>query len=287
MKLGVITFHTAAGITYRKTQEGNFLQLQQALTSLLALAALYGTVVALLRRDWRVLPLLAWLVASAFLLWQQVPLFTHHFVALSAPLIALVVMSISPISINPNIQRERGHLQGDAPPIQRGVINPVYGRGIPLQVPWVFITTTIVALLLVLILVFVQGTTIQQYYRTELQKSQSIAVTKWDVNVERDLQSVTKPNQLVITDAQFLTGLANRNTDPQLVDTSNVRVDTGYLTPQQLITEASQPNVHAVLFYTGRLLRMKNVGLFYAWLMKHYHRVQNYYPGKELWIKVQ
>ncbi|GAC1690870.1 MAG: hypothetical protein NVS9B9_13070 [Ktedonobacteraceae bacterium] len=105
--------------------------------------------------------------------------------------------------------------------------------------------------------------------------------------MERDLQSVTRPNQLVVTDAQFLVGLANRSTDPQLVDTSNVRVNTGYLTPQQLITEAAQPNVHAVLFYTGRLLRMKHVGLFYAWLMKHYHRVHNYYPGKELWIKIE
>ncbi len=253
---GVITFHTAAGIVYKDTQSGNFAQIEHALTSLLALAALCGTIGAVLRRDWRVLPLLAWFVATVLLLWQQVPLFTHHLVALVAPLIALAVMGISPLSFG----QQKGaqlHLGGAS-----------------------------VTMILITLLTFVQGTTIQQYYRSELQKSTDIAVTRWDINVERDLQSVTKPNQLVITDDQFLAARANRSTDPTLVDTSNVRINTGYLTAQQLITEAAQPDVHAVLFYTGRLLRMKHVGLFYTWLMKHYHLVQKYYPGKELWVKI-
>ncbi len=282
---GVITFHTAASTTYRTTQAGNFSQLQHTLTSPLALAALYGTIVALLRRDWRALPLLAWLVASALLLWQQVPLFTHHLVALSAPLIALAVMGFSPLRAKIGLQPEQEHSRNDVLLQQVGVSE--HKRGILSRRSLFSAGTTIVALLLLVLLSVVQGITIQHYYKSDLQKSQSITVTKWDVNVERDLQSVTKPQQLVITDAQFLVGLANRSTDPQLVDTSNVRVDTGYLTPQQLITEASQSNVSAVLFYTGRLLRMKHVSLFYAWLMKHYHRVQNYYPGKELWIKIQ
>lgn len=257
MILGVITFHTAASISYKSSQAGNFLQLEHALTSLLALAALYGTIVALLRRDWRVLPLVAWFVTSAFLLWQQVPLFTHHFVALTPPLIALAVMGINPLAFEKQTRS-------------------IFSVG----------TTSVALLIFILVSTFQVGA-IQSYYKSELKKSQDISVTKWDVNTEHDLQSFTQPGQLVVTDAQFLTALANRNTDPQLVDTSNVRVDTGYLTAQQLITEASQPNVHAVLFYTGRLLRMKHVGLFYAWLMKHYHRVRNYYPGKELWIKLK
>ena len=255
MILGVITFHTAAGVAYKNTQTGNTLQLEHALTSLLALAALYGTFVAVLRRDWRVLPLLAWFVASAFLLWQQVPLFTHHFVALTPPLITLAVMGINPLVFEKQTRS-------------------IFSVG----------TTSIALLILILVSTFQVGA-IQSYYKSELKKSQDISVTKWDVNTEHDLESFTQPGQLVVTDAQFLTALANRSTDPQLVDTSNVRVDTGYLTPQQLITESSQPNVHAVLFYTARLLRMKHVGVFYAWLMKHYHRVRNYYPGKELWIK--
>jgi hypothetical protein len=298
MILGVVTFHTDASRVYHNTQAGNTLLVEHALTSLLTLAALYGTIVALLRRDWRVLPLLAWFVISAFLLWQQVPLFTHHFVALTPTLIALAVMGISPmrqgrpqgdalIGVNLRGSTEPGRPREDVPPIQRRRLEPrfEYGRGIPSRAPWFSLGTTTIAFLLLVLLVVFQGGAIQSYYRSELKKSQDISVTKWDVNTERDLQSYTQRGQLVITDAQFLAALANRNADPQLVDTSNVRVDTGYLTYQQLITEASQPNVSAVLFYTGRLLRMKHVGIFYSWLMQHYQRVRNYYPGKELWIK--
>ncbi len=256
MIAGVITFHTEAEKVYQSSRAGNLLQTEQALTSLLALAALYGTIVALLRRDWLVLPLLAWFVTTTILLWQQVPLFPHHFVAVTAPLIGLAIMGISPI--RPNKQ-------------MRSIL---------------YTATTVITLLTILLITVVDWSTVQSYYKSELQKSTNIAVTKWDVNVERDLAHDTQPNQLVISDAQFLVGLANRNTDPLLVDTSNVRISTGYLTPQQLITEASQPSVHAVLFYTGRLLHMKNIALFYSWLKQHFHLVQNYYPGKELWIKI-
>src|SRR5207248_9068476 len=77
------------------SQSGNLLKVESALTTLLALTALYGTAAALLRQDWRVLPLLGWLLATAFLLWRQVPLFSHHFVSLTPPLIALSVMGIA------------------------------------------------------------------------------------------------------------------------------------------------------------------------------------------------
>ncbi|GAC1397483.1 MAG: hypothetical protein NVSMB49_03310 [Ktedonobacteraceae bacterium] len=253
----VITFHTDAGNVYRTTKASNTSLIEHALTSLLTIGALYGTLVALLWRDWRVLPLLVWLATTALLLWLQVPLFTHHLVALIAPLIALTVMGIRPLRLR----------------------KPTDSR--------LSISATVISVVILVLLTVVQSIAIEDYYRSEVQKSRDIAVTTWDLNVARDLQHVIQPNQLVITDAQFLAGRANRNTDPLLVDTSNVRINTGYLTPQQLITEASQPQVHAVLFYTQRLLSMKHIGLFYAWLMKHYHRVQNYYAGKELWVKIK
>lgn len=254
---GVISFHTQAGKIYYYTQASNLSQIKHALTSLLALAALYGTIVTLVRRDWRVLPLLTWFGATAALLWQQAPLFPHHEVAFVAPLLALAVMGISPYSID--TQKIRTLLYTGA---------------------------TVVTLLTVLLLSIVNLTAIQHYYRNERNISTNISFAKWDVNVERDVQSVTPSHQLVITDAQFLVALANRNTDPLLVDTSTVRVTTGYLTPQQLVTEAQKPSVHTVLFYTGRLLHMKNIGLFYSWLKQHFRLVHNYAPGKELWVKV-
>ncbi len=258
---GVISFHTAASSAYASTKSGNFPLMRHALLSLLALAALYGATVALLRRDWLVLPLIAWFGTTALLLWQQVPLFSHHLVALSPPLVALAIMSIDS--------------------------SPLASLRASKQARALFSTyVTVLAVLLLVLLTFNNAVALQHYYPNQVQQSSALPIAVWDVNVERDVQRVTAPNQLVITDAQFLVGLANRDTDPLLVDTSNVRVSTGYLTPQMLITEASKPSVHTVLFYTGRLLRIKNIALFYSWLKQHFHLIQKYYQGKELWTKI-
>ncbi len=111
---GVVTFHTGAGTLLSGNaqlgQSGNTFKLETALATLLTLAALYGSVIALLRQDWRVLPLLGWLLATAFLLWRQVPLFPHHFVSLTPPLIALAVMGMAePQPINAPLPGSPGH----------------------------------------------------------------------------------------------------------------------------------------------------------------------------------
>ena len=152
--------------------------------------------------------------------------------------------------------------------------------------PALYNAATCIAVLIILFVTVGNWTAAEHYYQTERADSTTISVAKWDVGVAQDLQSVTQPDQLVITDAQFLAALANRSTDPQLVDTSAVRVDTHFLTAQQLITEASRPQVHAVLFYSGRLLRIKDITIFYTWLKQHFRLVHHYYAGKELWIKV-
>src|SRR5437764_28527 len=70
MVASVITFHTDAASMLSNnpqfSQSGNLLKVESALTTLLALTALYGPAAASLRQDWRVLPLLGWLLATAF-----------------------------------------------------------------------------------------------------------------------------------------------------------------------------------------------------------------------------
>jgi len=101
----------------------------------------------------------------------------------------------------------------------------------------------------------------------------------------QDLQANTAPSQLVVTDDQFVVGLANRSTPASLVDTSIVRITTGYVTVSQLISAASQPEVQAVLFYTGRLNRQDMTG-FHTWVTYHFRLVKRYISGGELWSKV-
>jgi len=123
---------------------------------------------------------------------------------------------------------------------------------------------------------------IQAFYDTSYVNTHS-QLTQSNMHVAQDLQHVTKQGQLVITDAQFIAALADRNTPASLVDTSNVRIFTGYVTTQQLIEAASQPQVQAVLFYQDRLDLMRPS--FYNWVQQHFHLAHHYDTKKELWVK--
>jgi 4-amino-4-deoxy-L-arabinose transferase-like glycosyltransferase len=249
---GVITFHNAAGVTFKASQSKNLPLIETMLISLTTLAAFYGTIIALLRRDWRVLPLLAWLLVTVIILWRQVPLFSHHLVALVPPLVGLAVIGIGPL---PHSAIDRKNL------LSAHMILPLC------------------ALVLILLASVLNGRDIVQYYHAQQQASD--AVIQQQDRIIKDLQSITKPGQLVVTDAQFIAALADRNTPPGLVDTSSVRISTGYVTYQQLVQAAEQPQVHAVLFYTGRLAQ--EVPAFHTWVSQHFHLVKRYGGGKELW----
>src|SRR5579884_1712959 len=81
------------------------------------------------------------------------------------------------------------------------------------------------------------------------------------------LRSATTPDQPVVTDDQFAAALAGRNTPPQLVDTSEVRVLSGDLTAGRVEAIIQRDHVHAVLLATGRLDRLPG---FRAWLGRHF-----------------
>lgn len=259
MLQGVVTFHTHAGIVFG--QQPGIIELkkqyfQTFFTSQFALilAACLGTIVALIRRDWKVVPLLAWLLVALYLLLITTPLFYRHLIALVPPLIGLAVLGLAGL---PTIEG----------------MNAQAAKIVP-------------ALALLLILV-ASGVNIGQdvvYYNNAAQQSSS-AYTQLETRVATDLRNSIAPDQVVITDAQFVAALAGRNTPPSLVDTSTVRIESGYVTLQQLENEASQPDVHAVLFFTNRLLTLPTVVPFHAWVAQHFHLKYTYGSGQELWVR--
>ena len=255
---GVITFHSTAAQVYSDSQQANFSTIQTALTSLLTLTALFGTVAALLRRDWRVVPLIAWFFATLYLLWHQVPLFPHHLIALTPPLIALAVMGIGN-------QTQQG--------------NETSSNVRPKATP--YLTWISIALILITAVFNVQQ--VRAYYRTAVATSEAGSI-QLESKVATELRLATTPNQLVVTDAQFIAGLADRTTPPALVDTSAVRITSHYLTLSQLESATSQPQVHAVLFFTGRFY-LPNVAGYHAWVAQHFHLLHNYGAGRELWVR--
>lgn len=257
MLASVVYFHTAANTAYQYSQVNNFLVMKGLLTSIMAIAAFYGMIVALLRGDWRVLPLIAWLLGSIYLLYDQVPLFHHHLVILIPPMASLAVIGIG------------------------GKIAPrAFGAAVKNRALVAKIAGTIaLALILLAAGLNLQGD--QAHFINSRQQSVN-ALTRQNEQVATDLQRLITPNEQVITDAQFIAGLANRNVPPSLVDTSLVRIQTGYLTTQQLIAAASSPQVHAVLFFTGRLQRLS---AFHAWVAQHFHLAYHYGAGQELWVR--
>jgi hypothetical protein len=254
----VITFHSTAAQVYSSSQQANIATLQSALTSLLTLTAFFGMVAALLRRDWRVIPLIAWFFATLYLLWHQVPLFQHHLIALAPPLIALAVMGID----NQSLQ-STGNSSNMLSKANR------------------YFTWIAIAFIMITTVVNVQQD--RSYYRTAVATSTS-GFTQLESNVATDLRLATTPNQLVVTDAQFIAALANRSTPPELVDTSAVRITSKFLTLSQLESATSQPEVHAVLFFTGRFY-LPNIAGYHSWVAQHFHLLHNYGAGRELWVR--
>ena len=259
---GVVTFHIEAGTLLRNNPQlggsGNTAKVGTALASFLTLTALYGCAVALLRRDWRVLPLLGWLLATGFLLWRQVPLFPHHFVSLTPPLIALAIVGIAP-----SIDNQRaGH--------KTTVSNAT-------------VLLTGVAIILILFTSMLDARTDLLYYRTATARGVD-GLAQLEARVAADLDRAITPGQQVVTDAQFIAGLANRDTPPALVDTSMVRIETGSVTLAQLEAITAQPQVHAVLFFTGRF-GLPSVAVYHAWVAQHFHLLHDYGGGMQLWVR--
>jgi hypothetical protein len=140
-----------------------------------------------------------------------------------------------------------------------------------------------IAIVLIMITTILNIQQDRLYYRTAVATSTS-GFTQLESKVATDLRLATTPNQMVVTDAQFVAGLANRSTPPALVDTSAVRITSKFLTLSQLENATSQPDVHAVLFFTGRFY-LPNIAEYHSWVAQHFHLLHNYGAGRELWVR--
>ena len=230
-----------------------------AANGVLAIAALVGAVLALRRRDGRVIPLLAWLTATLALLATLSPLFTRHAIILVPPLIALTVLGLSESTL---LEHVREVLRA------RALTTDPSGWLMGLLVCAAVVAGVVGSL---------------GYYR-QLRADAESSRTRDFARIASDLRWVTTPDQWVITDGQFVAAQADRDTPPSLVDTSRTRIRASYLTTQQLLEDAGDPRVRAVLFATGRLASERTAG-FHDWVSKHFALVGQYGSGLELWVR--
>lgn len=243
----VVAFHLAAG---RASNHGLLynlsLLLSNGLEYPLAIAALVGLLLGARARDWRVVPPLLWLGAASLLLLDQQPLFDHHRVLLSPPL-ALLAALVLPLAAG----------QGFRWRIQR----------------------TSVALGPALLLVVTIATLGLGVFSAQ---ADAAPATPSQVEAAVALDRLTVPGDVVASDDQYAAALAGRDVPPELVDTSQVRIASGYLTAAQLEAILNRDDVRAILFESGRFGLVPG---FTAWVRANYTEVVDLGDGRGLYIK--
>jgi hypothetical protein len=267
----IIAFHLAASQSYANTLSQNPQTLLNAGTEYpLAMLGLLGIIVGLMRQRWIVLAPAIWIVAALVILLRQAPLFPRHLILLAPGLALSAAIGLLPawatISAGaPERSGDQQRLRLTWRALERNLL-----PGLPI-------------LLLVGVLAFDLLSAVRFPVGMEAQEMQppSINIARIE-QVAGDLQQLTRPQQQIITDDQYIAALANRDVPPELVDTSAVRIATGYLTAQQVIACAEQPQVGAILFYTGRLDKLPSVRF---WVEQHYHLARSYGNGQDLYLR--
>jgi hypothetical protein len=111
---------------------------------------------------------------------------------------------------------------------------------------------------------------------------QSSAVPSRDLLAVKIIVTNTNPSDMIITDAQGVAFLADRDVPPGLTDTSIVRISTGYLQPQQVIDQAEMYHVRLILLWTGRLSLMPE---FVRWADKRFSQRAVLGQGRVLYLQ--
>ncbi|HEX6800032.1 MAG TPA: glycosyltransferase family 39 protein [Ktedonobacterales bacterium] len=246
----VVAFHIAAGHTSGHGLLYNLsLLLSNGLAYPLALAALVGFLLGIGARDWRIAPPLLWLGASALLLLDQQPLFDHHRVLLLPPLALLAALALPLAARQAPVALRRGA-----------------------SVPIAPLAATL--LLVVTLLTLGLGVASMRTDAAPPNGDQAQAAVA--------LERLTVPGDVVASDDQYAAALAGRDVPPELVDTSQVRIASGYLTAAQLEAILTRDDVRAILFSSGRFALIPG---FTAWVQAHYTEVVDLGGGRGLYIK--
>jgi 4-amino-4-deoxy-L-arabinose transferase-like glycosyltransferase len=242
----VVGFHLVA----RGSSGGSPLTNLAFLPDITWILALLGLAVALYWRIWMTLPLLAWLLAGVLVLALQRPLFDAHVLTLAPPLALLgalgSVAAIDQLRARYDI-RPRGMLLAGG---------------------------TVVALAATLLAGLWLDA--RQIRAAETYTGGARA------QMVQTLRDHAIPSGPVVTDDQYVAALAGRDTPPELVDTSLVRIATGSLTTDQVERMIQRDDARVVLFASGRFDHLPGLR---AWVEANFHPSATFDPGQTLYVR--
>jgi 4-amino-4-deoxy-L-arabinose transferase-like glycosyltransferase len=252
----VLMYHLAAhqSASVAQSTKTDILRNFFATNEVLTAAAVLGAFVTILRRDWRMVPLLAWLLTTLIALESLVPLFSRHAIALIPPLIGIVVLGLD-----------------DLPPNARSSFGP-WQRRCVLLIGFLVLAAAVVSI----------PRDYQRYRDLHEWIESPVAVRM--TRIAGELEQLTTSSQWIITDTPFSVALANRDTPPWLADTSLVRKLSGYLTSEELLQAGSNPRTHAVVLMTDRFSTLP-FATFHSWVEEHFQLLRRSDTGVEVWIR--
>jgi hypothetical protein len=209
---------------------------------------LLSVVVAIWKRIWLAIPVILWLLVEAITLFKQQPLLTHHLVLLSAPLALLSGLAL--------------------PALGREIL-----RAIPLSAQQ---ERLVLYFCVVLVALAAANFTINaQVYATKPPHADQLEMAL-------ALRAATAPGEIVVSDDQYVAGLADRDVPPELVDTSLVRLYTNSLSRQQLEDLITRDDIRVILFASGRF---DLIPKFRDWVDQRYTAVATFDNGHTLYVK--
>ena len=85
------------------------------------------------------------------------------------------------------------------------------------------------------------------------------------------IEQNTRPDDFIVSDRQMQIFRTGRNVPPAMVDTSVVRIQSGYLTDSQAISASE--NARMIIFWTGRLERLRE---YRRWVQSRYHLLKEW-----------
>jgi 4-amino-4-deoxy-L-arabinose transferase-like glycosyltransferase len=110
---------------------------------------------------------------------------------------------------------------------------------------------------------------------------QQAAADSPDLKLAKLIADRTRPDDVILTDAQGIAFLAQRDVPPEMTDTSFVRIATHYLTAQEVVSLSERHHVRAVLLWTGRLNSMPEVA---RWAAEHFPHQESFGDGQVLYL---
>jgi hypothetical protein len=108
------------------------------------------------------------------------------------------------------------------------------------------------------------------------------AVDSPDLKLAKLIADGTRPDDVILTDAQGVAFLARRDVPAELTDTSFLRIATHYITAREVVSLSERHHVRAVLLWTGRLSLMPEV---VRWAADHFPHQESFGGDRVLLLR--